>query len=147
VAEQTPAIPADMPADMPAEVAAVIDAMPEPSRSRVLQLRNLVLAEADARGIAPVEETLKWGQPSYVPGRAGTTIRLGADETTGGAKLFVHCQTSLVDDWRSTHGERLSYEGNRAVLIDPEGPLPTDELSMCIGSALTYHSNKRAQHG
>jgi hypothetical protein len=42
---------------MPAEVAAVIDAMPEPSRTRVLQLRNLVLAEADALGIAPVEET------------------------------------------------------------------------------------------
>jgi hypothetical protein len=139
VAEQIPT--------MPAEVAAVIDAMPEPSRTRVLQLRNLVLAEADALGIAPVEETLKWGQPSYVPGPAGTTIRLGADEGTGGAKLFVHCQTSLVNEWRSTHGARLSYEGNRAVLINPEGPLPSDELSMCIGSALTYHSNKRAQHG
>ncbi|MFN3171882.1 MAG: DUF1801 domain-containing protein [Hyphomicrobiales bacterium] len=132
---------------MPAEVAAVIDAMPEPSRARVLQLRDLVLAEADARGISHVEETLKWGQPSYVPGRAGTTIRLGADPENGGAKLFVHCQTSLVDEWRGTHGARLSYEGNRAVLIDPEGPLPTKELSTCIASALTYHSNKRARRG
>ncbi|MBO6675146.1 MAG: DUF1801 domain-containing protein [Rhizobiales bacterium] len=138
---------AKIPRTMPTEVADAINAMPEPSRTRVLQLRDLVLAEAAARGIAPLEETLKWGQPSYLPGRAGTTIRLGADETTGGAKLFVHCQTTLVDDWRSRFGNRLAYEGNRAVLIDPEGPLPTEELSLCIGAALTYHSSKRAQHG
>lgn len=138
---------AKIPNTIPADVAEVINAMPEPSRARVLQLRDLVLAEASARGIAPLEETLKWGQPSYLPGRSGTTIRLGADDVTGGAKLFVHCQTSLVDDWRSRFGDRLAYEGNRAVLIDPEGPLPTEELSLCIGAALTYHSSKRAQHG
>ncbi|WP_375570847.1 DUF1801 domain-containing protein [Ahrensia marina] len=138
---------AKIPNTMPADVAQAINAMPEPSRARVLQLRDLVLAEASTRGIAPLEETLKWGQPSYLPGRSGTTIRLGADDVTGGAKLFVHCQTSLVDDWRSRFGDRLAYEGNRAVLIDPEGPLPTEELSLCIGAALTYHSSKRAQHG
>lgn len=58
---------AKIPRTMPTEVADAINAMPEPSRTRVLQLRDLVLAEAAARGIAPLEETLKWGQPSYYP--------------------------------------------------------------------------------
>lgn len=130
---------------IPADVAARFDAVSEPTRSRLLELRALVLKTAQDEGVGRLEETLKWGQPAYVPGRQGTTIRLGEDEQNGGCKLYVHCQTTLVDDWRSQFGSQLAFEGNRAILIDPTGALPEEELTLCIASALTYHAKRNSK--
>ena len=116
-------------------------------RPCIAQLRTLIFAQAaDLPGTGGIEETLKWGQPSYLPvrPRVGTTIRLGPAPGAGArAALFVHCQTGLVETYRQMF-PGLIFSGNRAIIIDPAGPLPEGALGHCIRMALTYHIRKRA---
>ena len=121
------------------EVAAAFDAMPAGARARALELRELVFETAADAGLPPPTETLKWGEPAYLPGRSGTTVRIGPDSPRAGCKLLVHCQTRLVEEWRGRFEDRLSFEGNRAVLVDGAGPLDRAALSICIIDAFSYH--------
>lgn len=131
---------------MAPEVRAVLDALPAPQRRRLQELRDLILATGAAAGIGPLSETLKWGEPAFLPKtpRTGTTVRMnavkGAPDTVA---LYFHCQTTLVEDFRARHTE-LRYQGNRAVLLPVDGPLPEAELRDCIAQALTYHRRKKA---
>ncbi len=96
-------------------------------------------------GVGQIVETLKWGQPSYLTVRpkSGTTIRLDAhnvDQAQIG--LYVHCQTNLIDTFRQRH-PTLTYEGNRAIILDAQNKLPQEALRDCITLALTYHQKRR----
>lgn len=128
-------------------VRAVIDATPQPARDRLLALRALILETAAATpGVGRIEETLKWGQPSYLTPetKSGTTIRIDAvRDEPGRVALYVHCQTSLIDRFRELYPDDLSFEGNRAVLLGADAPLPEAPLRHCIGLALTYHAQKK----
>ncbi|MGB7405098.1 MAG: hypothetical protein WA906_05370 [Pacificimonas sp.] len=86
-------------------------------------------------------ETLKWGQPAYLTeaSKVGTTIRLGVPKNTPDAcGLFVHCGTSLVEEYRVSPSDGLTFEGNRAAIFGTEGNLPKAELRHAIRQALTY---------
>jgi hypothetical protein len=65
---------------MTAEVQAVFDSWPEPARSGLRHLRDLIFAQA-ARlpRIGPLAEALRWGQPAYLTPATGTacSLRLG----------------------------------------------------------------------
>lgn len=132
----------------PARVAAAYDALPAKLRTYLLSLRTMILkVAADDPRVGPVTETLKWGQPAYLTEatKSGTTIRLGFSKKSPDiAMLFVHCQTSLVGQWRDLYDDILSFEGNRAILLDLGKPRPDAPLRHCIAMALTYHSNKSA---
>ncbi len=91
-----------------------------------------------AKDLAAPEETLKWGEPAYLPGKSGTTVRIAADQD-GGCRLLVHCQTHLVETWRARFAGRLTFEGNRAVRVDPDMPLDRSALAACIADAFHYH--------
>lgn len=124
-------------------VQAAFDAHPTAVRDRLLALRRLILETAgDTPGVGRIVETLKWGQPSYLTEapKSGTPVRLGAVRShPEEAALFVHCGTSLIETYDSLYGDTLRFEGRRAVLIPPEGPLAEDALRHCIALALTYH--------
>ena len=48
-------------------VARVFDRYPEPGRKNLIRLRQLVLdAASETEGVETLEETLKWGEPSYL---------------------------------------------------------------------------------
>ncbi|MFV2053898.1 DUF1801 domain-containing protein [Aliiroseovarius sp. YM-037] len=114
---------------------------PEPARAGMLALRGLILnVAADLPEAGRVEETLRWGQPSYITPdtKAGSTIRLGLPKA-GGFALYVHCQTTLLSDFRALFGDDFRYEGNRAVLFDTPDDIKPDLLSHLIRNALTYH--------
>lgn len=128
----------------PPRIAEVFDAMSPASRTRATELRALVLAVAADRDIM-LEETLKWGEPAYLPGPEGTTVRIGPGKAGDHVKLLVNCRTSLVADWRKLFEDRLTFEGSRAVLVPVAQALDTDALALCIASALTYHQQKRAR--
>lgn len=118
--------------------------MPDDLRPTLLALRDLILetaAELPQAGV--VLETLKWGQPSYLPRRprVGSTVRLGATKDGTRAALLFHCQTSIIADFKAGPGADadIAYDGNRAILLDPATDVPRDLLRLPIRHALTYH--------
>ena len=126
-------------------VASTFKTYPEQQRKHLLAIREMIFEiAAAAPDIGPIEETLKWGQPSYrTPvSKSGTTIRLAPfDETRAG--VFFHCGTNLVDSFRQLFPDELDYSKNRAIVLDPAKRLPKKALRLCLGMALTYHASKR----
>ncbi len=125
----------------------VFESFDEPARDRLLQLREVILDEAGRHPeIGELQETLKWGQPSYLPvkPRIGTTIRIGGHSTnTGKVGLYFNCNSSLADDYQQLYPGVFEYEGRRAILIGLKGAIRETELRHCIALALTYHLNKK----
>jgi hypothetical protein len=128
-------------------VAAVFSAYPKPLQARLLALRRLILDTAKAtQGVGALEETLKWGQPSYLTTetKSGSTVRI--DQLKSPANryaVFFHCQTDLVETFRELYPTELSYGGNRSILLDAEDAIPEAALRHCVALALTYHLRKR----
>ncbi|MEM7429967.1 MAG: DUF1801 domain-containing protein [Pseudomonadota bacterium] len=129
------------------EVAKVFAAYPPSSRSALLALRALILETAEeTAGVGPLDETLKWGQPSYLTAetKAGTTVRI--DRVKGSADqiaVYVHCQSGLIDQFRDRYDGELSFEGKRAIMLSAGEPLPEEPLRHCIALALTHHLRKK----
>ncbi|MEM9573158.1 MAG: DUF1801 domain-containing protein [Pseudomonadota bacterium] len=129
----------------PPDVAKVLATCPEPAAQMVQQLRTLILkTAADQPEVNRLTETLKWGQPSYLTEqpRTGTTIRLGWDESGATVSLFVHCQTTLVKEWRDLYESKLTLIGNRELRLKSHQTPPEPVLRHCIAMALTYHLRK-----
>jgi hypothetical protein len=130
-------------------VAAVFAAYPTRTKAKLLALRRLILETAAATpGVGAIQETLKWGQPSYLTAetRSGSTIRIDRVKPQAGedgerCALYVHCQTTLVSTFRQLYRDALTFGGNRSILLDTDRPLPKTELKHCIALALTYHRN------
>ena len=127
-------------------VDAVLDGCPKPARSQLLALRKLILDTArSTKGVGRLEETLKWGQPSYLTAEtgSGSTIRIDRVKSADNqVAMFFHCQTDLVATFRELYPQ-LRYSGNRAILLDADQKLPVAELRHCVALALTYHLRKR----
>ena len=127
---------------VPALVAEVIDRYPAPIRDMLLALRTTILDVAASEDTGVIEETLKWGQPSYLT-KTGTTIRIDRDATHGGdVALYVNCKTTLVDEWRERFPD-FSFGGTRSLHLGLNADLDDDRLKMCIADALTYHRRGR----
>ena len=129
---------------MDATVAAVLDAYPAPLRARLMRLRTLIQeTAATTEGVGPLEETLKWGEVSYLTTESGsgTTVRLGRDKRSGRPTIYVNCQTDLVSRYRTLYPEAFDYDGDRGVLVGDE----PDEAALkhVIALALTYHAGKK----
>ncbi|WP_338692690.1 DUF1801 domain-containing protein [Bradyrhizobium sp. 26S5] len=124
----------------------LFDAYPAPVKARLLALRRLIFKTAKAtRGVGALQETLKWGQPSYLTPETGSGSTIRIDQVKPAADqvaVYFHCQTNLVETFRELYPE-LSYSGNRAILLDVAGELPEVALRHCVALALTYHLNKK----
>lgn len=129
-------------------VAKVFDAYPDTIRAKLMILRAMILeTAASIDGVGPLEETLKWGQPSYLTAESGTgsTIRidrLKPDDNR--VAMYFHCQTDLVATFRELYPAQMEYGGNRSILFDAAARIPEKALRHCIGLALTYHARKGA---
>ena len=125
------------------EVAEVFNNYPKHIRSKLMLLRQLVLETATQNDdVGPLEETLKWGEPSYVT-KTGSTIRMDwKNSTPDQYALYFHCKTKLVDTFKEIYGNKLKLEGNRAIVFYLNDEIPVDEVKHCIFLSLTYHSRK-----
>jgi hypothetical protein len=126
-----------------AEVAKVFGKYPKPMRKMLMVLRQLVLdTAAQTDDVGPVEETLKWGEPSYVT-KTGSTVRMDWKEASPRQyAMYFHCQTKLVDTFKELYRDKLRFEGNRAIVFNEDDEIPVDALKHCILLALTYHRRK-----
>jgi Domain of unknown function (DU1801) len=112
-------------------------------RQKLIFLRQLVLDTASERtGVGILEESLKWGEPSYLT-KGGSTIRMDWKKSKPDRyALYFNCQTKLVGTFKEVFGDRLKFEGNRAIVFYQNDEIPIDEVKRCILLALTYHSRK-----
>ena len=128
-------------------VDAVFRVYPGPVRTRLLALRRLILDTAKVTaGVGALQETLKWGQPSYLTTEtgSGSTIRIDqVKSAANGYAIYFHCQTNLVETFRELYPTELSFGGNRSILLSAEDELPQLALRHCVALALTYHLRKR----
>jgi len=128
-------------------VEAAFDAYPKPLKPKLLALRRLILDTAKAtRGVGALEETLKWGQPSYLTPetKSGSTIRIDRIRSAAGQyAVYFHCQTNLVETFRELYPDEFSYGGNRCIILNAVDDVPEPALRHCVALALTYHLNRR----
>ena len=125
------------------EVARVFDGYPEPMRNKMLRLRQIVLDTAsETEGVDTLEETLKWGEPSYLA-KDGSTIRMDwKARTPNQYAMYFNCNSSLIATFKDVYGDVFTFEDNRAIVFGETDDLPVTELEHCISLALTYHRVK-----
>jgi hypothetical protein len=132
-----------------ADVATVFAAYPRDVRNRLLELRALIFdTAAGIAAVGPLEETLRWGEPSYLTTRSksGSLVRIHWKPADGDrVRVYFHCQTNLVATFRAAYPTELDYDGNRAIALPLRGTLPIDALVHCVSLALTYHADRRAR--
>lgn len=129
-----------------ADVQRVFENYDEVMREKLLFLRQLILETAvETEGVGELEETLKWGQPSYLtPSGSGSTIRIDQVKgQTGQYAMYLNCRTSLIESYRQIYPETFRFEGTRAIIFDVSDDLPVEVVKDCIALALTYHRHKR----
>src|SRR4029077_9640706 len=134
-----------------ATVDAVFDAYPKSVRTKLVALRRLILDTAKAtKGVGRLEETLKWGQPSYLTAetKSGSTIRIDQVKSTANQyAVYFHCQTDLVETFRELYPEKFRFGGNRSIILNAEDEISEPALRHCLALALTYHLHKRKGAG
>ncbi|MBR9860096.1 DUF1801 domain-containing protein [bacterium] len=125
---------------------AIIKSYPDLVQTKLQEIRNLIeLVAQESDQIAEVQETLKWGEPSYIT-KIGSTLRMDWKEKSPEQyALYFSCSSKLVSSFKAVFGDELRYEGNRAVVMllneDPPKPL----IKKCIHAALHYHKLKSEQ--
>jgi Domain of unknown function (DU1801) len=129
-----------------AEVKQVFESYPAVIRKKLLALRELIYKTAAITGnVGPIEETLKWNEPAYLTSKtkSGSTIRIGwKSNKPDEYAMYFHCQTNLVETFRTLFPNDFHFEGNRAIIFQQDDAVPTDSLCFCIAAALTYHLKK-----
>jgi hypothetical protein len=112
-------------------------------QSALLQrLRQLILTVPDDHPrVGRLVESLKWGDLAFTPDqpRIGTAVRLNRVKSNPhGVALYVHCKTSLADQFRQLYPNQLTIQGQRALLFDTRSALPDDVVRHCAQLALSY---------
>ena len=124
-------------------VAEVFKKYPPDMRKKLLFLRKLILETAsELSDVGELEETLKWGEPSYIA-KQGSTIRMDwkARDPEHYA-LYFNCKTILVETFEALYGHLFCYEGKRAISFTRMELIPVTQLKHCIGLSLRYHRIK-----
>ena len=117
-------------------------ALPDHVRARLEELRAEIYQAAEDTGTAPLEASLKWGQPSFAS-KVGTPLRLSWSPKMGEVcGAYVHCQTTLVDSYRTLFPDAFAYQDNRAVLVPLSGEFDRMAFRKIASMALTYHRDK-----
>ena len=121
----------------------VFEKYPVNVREKMDVLRALVIDTAkEMESISELEETLKWGEPSYIT-KKGTTLRIDwKPKKPDQYGMFFQCTSMMLPTIKKVFGDELSYENNRAVIFKLKDDLPVEPLKECIRMAFTYHQHK-----
>ena len=116
---------------------------PDVVQEKMQALRELVIeTAAEIPDITMIEETLKWGEPSFVTTN-GSTLRMDwKAKTPDQYAMYFQCSSRLVDTFKLVFDHTFEYEGNRAIVFQLHQKIPVMELKQCIKATLTYHKVK-----
>jgi hypothetical protein len=125
------------------KVKGVFDNYPESVKPQMLHLRELVLATAsEIEGLEKLDETLKWGEPSYLT-KYGSTVRMDwKAKSPDQFAIYFKCTSLLVPTFKTLYKNKFNFEGNRAIVFKLNEKIREAELKHCISLALTYHKIK-----
>lgn len=125
------------------KVKTVFDNYPVHVKKQMLQLRELVLSAAlEIDGLEKLEESLKWGEPSYLT-KKGSTVRMDWKEKNPEQfAIYFKCTSKLVPTFKTIYKDKFKFEGTRAIVFKLKDQIPEAELKHCISMALTYHKIK-----
>lgn len=125
------------------EVMSVFREYPNSVRPKMLALRKMILETAEGIDeITEIEETLKWGEPSYIT-KFGSTLRIDwKQKSPNQYAMYFQCSTRLVDTFKIIFKSTFQYEGKRAIIFQIPNEIPEHELKYCIKAALLYHKVK-----
>ncbi|SHG31484.1 protein of unknown function (DU1801) [Fodinibius roseus] len=117
---------------------------PDSIRKKILTLRSIILEAAnEIEEVTHLEETLKWGEPSYVT-KYGSTIRVDwKKKTPEQYAMYFTCTTELVPTFKRLYSDVFEFEGNRAIVFQIDDHVPKVVLKRCISAALMYHKVKQ----
>ena len=131
------------------DVAAVFEAYPQKIKAKLLFLRQLIFdTAASFEIVGEIEETLKWGEPSYLTPKtkSGSTIRIAWKASQEDQySMYFKCTANLVPAFREKYPKKFRYGGNRSIDFYINDEVPIKELKRCIALALTYHRNKKLE--
>jgi len=129
------------------EVEAVFKSYPKKIRAKLMLLRQLILETAASfNSVGEIEETLKWGEPSYLTPKtkSGSTIRIDWKKSQEDQyAMYFKCTANLVPAFRERYPKKFKFEGDRSIVFKIDEKIPVKELKNCIALALTYHRNKK----
>ncbi len=118
---------------------------PEDVRSKLLDLRNLILeVAAKTKGVGTLDECLKWNEPSFVTleSKSGSTIRIDWKKSDPERyHMYFNCNTKLVSIFKELFPDDFEYGGNRSLSFALKEKTPVKKLAKCIEIALTYNLN------
>lgn len=125
------------------EVELVFEKYPKAVRNKMLFLRDLVIETAkEIEGLNMLEETLKWGEPSYLT-KNGSTLRMDwKSKRPDQYAMYFKCTSRLVETFKMVFTNKFDFEGNRAIVFNMDDKIPKDELKHCIKATLSYHKVK-----
>ena len=117
---------------------------PDFVRDKMQYLRELVIETAEeTEGVTKLEETLKWGEPSFVT-KNGSTLRMDwKKKTPDQYAMYFQCTSRLVNTFRLVFDRKFQYDGKRAIVFQLNQKIPKLELKECIKASLTYHNVKK----
>lgn len=134
-------------AEISVQVEQTYNNYPPEAKAKLLRLRELLLETAKKiPEVGPIEETLKWEQPSYLTSKTktGSTIRFGwSAKSPSCVSVFFNCKTTIIDTCRDKFPNELQYIGNREIRIPITETISEDAISQCFAIALMYHKNKK----
>ncbi len=119
---------------------------PERVRPKMQYLRELVIETAEEMpNIKELDETLKWGEPSFVS-KIGSTLRMDWKEKMPNQyQLYFNCSSRLIETFKLVFGELFEYEKNRAIIFKIDEEIPVVALKECIATTLMYHKVKNSE--
>lgn len=124
-------------------VLSVLQKYPEEIQQNLMNIRRLIIETAQEENeIGTIEETLKWGEISYLT-KKGSTIRLSWQSSTPNHYgIYFNCKTKLVDTFKEIYRDTFKYETNRAIILSNKQAIPVEPLKHCLHLSLTYHNIK-----
>lgn len=92
------------------DIKAKLDSYPKDVQQQLEQVRKLILMVAAENKLGEVEETLKWGEASYLV-KGGSAIRIDwKPKDPHAIKVFFHCQTRLIKTLKEIYRTEFVYE-------------------------------------
>ncbi|MDY8135368.1 DUF1801 domain-containing protein [Aquimarina sp. 2201CG5-10] len=125
------------------DVQSIFNNYPDSVKNKMLELRELVIETAkEIEEITKLEETLKWGEPSYLT-KIGSTLRIDwKPKTPDQYAMYFQCTSRLISTFKIIFKNTFDFEGKRAIVFQVKDNIPVEELKYCIKAALIYHKVK-----